>query len=134
MSLISRITAALQAIGLDIKSTKASVGNLAGLNTTNKSSVVAALNEVKENSGGAGIIVQSDLPTPTQAGEWFNHVTGKAYAAVPVTGGGYVWAEQPSGDNSGNSNTRNGNIDGGNASTNYTGSTSVNGGNAFSVF
>ena len=88
----------------------------------------------EEKKVSPSITVTNVMPTASQNGEWFNHVTGKAYAAVPVTGGGYAWAEQPSGDNSGNSNTRNGNIDGGNASTNYTGSTSVNGGNAFSVF
>ena len=74
------------------------------------------------------------MPAASQDGEWFNYETGKTYGAAPKTGGGFVWVEQAGTGGAGPSNTRNGNIDGGKASTNYAGTTPINGGNAFSVF
>lgn len=52
MSLTAQITAAFQAIGLDIKSIGLDIGNKTSLNTTDKTNLVNAINEVltKTNS------------------------------------------------------------------------------------
>jgi len=58
MSLESRIIALAQAIGADVKALTASRGSLAALNTTNKTSIVAAINELVgmvASGGGASI-------------------------------------------------------------------------------
>lgn len=54
MSLQTRITELAQGIAADIKSLKAVGGNLAALNTTSKSSLVAAINEVLQLAQAAG--------------------------------------------------------------------------------
>lgn len=58
MSLESKIISLAQGIGADIKTLTTSQGNLTLLTTTNKTSLVAALNELKtlvDAGGGAGI-------------------------------------------------------------------------------
>ena len=58
MSLESKIISLAQGIGADIKTLTTSQGNLTLLTTTNKASIVAALNELKtlvDACGGAGI-------------------------------------------------------------------------------
>lgn len=57
MSLETRLTAFATAVGDDVQDLLASIGNLASLNTTAKSSLVAAINEAlaSDGDGGAGI-------------------------------------------------------------------------------
>ena len=54
MSLETRIIALAQAIGTDIKSLNTSQGSLSSLNTTTKTSLVAAINELVLMIGSAG--------------------------------------------------------------------------------
>ena len=54
MSLAARIVSLAQAIGGDIKTLTANQGSLSSLNTTAKSSLVAALNELHSSIAGAG--------------------------------------------------------------------------------
>ena len=54
MSLAARIVTLAQAIGGDIKTLTANQGSLSSLNTTAKSSLVAALNELHSAIGSAG--------------------------------------------------------------------------------
>lgn len=56
MSLASQLTAALQLIGADVKALRAADGSLSALTTTEKSSLVAAINEVLSVAQGAGAI------------------------------------------------------------------------------
>lgn len=134
MSLISRMVAAIQAIAADIKIGKASVGTLASLTTTDKGSVVAALNEVVLDVSNKGVKVQSAKPTPTKGAEWFNQVTGRSFVAAEVDGGGYVWVEASNNVTDLENITPNSNIDGGGPSTNYGGSTPIIGGGPFTVY
>lgn len=54
MSLLTRITALINSIATDIKDVYAKIGNLSSLQTTTKSSLVGAINEIK-SSGGSQI-------------------------------------------------------------------------------
>lgn len=54
MSLETRIIALAQAIGTDVKGLNTSQGNLSSLNTTTKTSLVAAINELVLMIGSAG--------------------------------------------------------------------------------
>lgn len=54
MSLSARIVTLAQAIGGDIKTLTANQGSLTSLNTTTKTSLVAAINELHSAIGGAG--------------------------------------------------------------------------------
>lgn len=56
MSLAAQITAALQLIGADVKALRSADGSLSALSTTEKSSLVAAINEVLAVAQGAGAI------------------------------------------------------------------------------
>ncbi len=47
MSLLTRITALINSIATDIKDVYAKIGNLSSLQTTTKSSLVGAINEIK---------------------------------------------------------------------------------------
>lgn len=51
MSLVTRITALINSIATDIKDVYAKIGNLSSLQTTNKSSLVGAINELKSSGG-----------------------------------------------------------------------------------
>lgn len=53
-TLAERIVSLASAIGADIKSVTASQGLLSNLNTTDKTSLVAAINEIEAALGGAG--------------------------------------------------------------------------------
>jgi len=55
MSLETRIVALAQAIGTDVKALTSAQGNLSVLNTTTKSSLVAAINELVTLTGSAGV-------------------------------------------------------------------------------
>jgi hypothetical protein len=54
MSLETRIVALAQAMGADVKALTAAQGSLSALNTTTKTSLVAAINELMTLIGGAG--------------------------------------------------------------------------------
>lgn len=54
MSLESRIIALAQAVGQDVKTLTAAQGSLAALNTTTKTNLVAAINELMTMIGSAG--------------------------------------------------------------------------------
>ena len=51
MSLLTRITALINSIATDIKDVYAKIGNLSSLQTTTKSSLVGAINEIKSSGG-----------------------------------------------------------------------------------
>lgn len=60
MSLQTRLGDLVTALGTDYKVIRGLIGDLAGLTTADKTSLVAAVNEVKTTAGG-GTVVQSDL-------------------------------------------------------------------------
>lgn len=68
MSLETQITTLVTAIGTDIKALRAADGNLSTLTTTDKSSLVAALNELKTliGAGGGATINDSSAVSTTQ--------------------------------------------------------------------
>lgn len=57
MSLETKIIALAQAIGTDMKAVRLSVGDLTSLNTTTKTSLVAAINELLTLIGSAGAAI-----------------------------------------------------------------------------
>lgn len=57
MSLETRIVALAQAMGTDVKALTASQGTLTSLNTTTKTSLVAAINELLTLIGSAGVAI-----------------------------------------------------------------------------
>lgn len=57
MSLETRIIALAQAVGADVKTLTAAQGSLSALNTTTKTSLVAAINELLTLIGGAGAVI-----------------------------------------------------------------------------
>jgi hypothetical protein len=65
MTLQARITALAQSIGTDIKALKTSDGNLAALTTTNKTSLVLALNELKGIIDAVGTVIDDAQVTST---------------------------------------------------------------------
>ena len=57
MTLEARVVALAQAIGTDVKTLAATQGSLSALNTTAKTSLVAAINELLTLMGGAGAVI-----------------------------------------------------------------------------
>ena len=57
MTLEQRLIALAQAIGADVKAIRAAAGTLSSLNTTDKASLVAAINELYLAIGGAGVSI-----------------------------------------------------------------------------
>ncbi|ADU99841.1 hypothetical protein [Alicycliphilus denitrificans] len=70
MSLESRIIALAQAIGTDIKAIKVAQGTLSALNTTNKSSLVAAINELMTLISGSGATIDDNAGNGNTAATW----------------------------------------------------------------
>lgn len=70
MSLELKIVALAQAIGGDIKSLKNGQGTLTSLNTTNKTSLVAAINELMTLIGGAGATINDTAGNGNTAVTW----------------------------------------------------------------
>ena len=70
MSLAARIVTLAQAIGGDIKTLTANQGSLSSLNTTAKSSLVAALNELHVAIGGAGAQINDAATNGDTAVTW----------------------------------------------------------------
>ena len=57
MTLEARVVALAQAIGTDVKTLTATQGSLSALNTTTKTSLVAAINELLALMGGTGAVI-----------------------------------------------------------------------------
>lgn len=57
MSMEQELIALVEAFGADIKAERAARGNLSALNTTDKNSVVAAINELLGLIGGSGAVI-----------------------------------------------------------------------------
>ena len=60
MSLLTRITALINSIATDIKDVYAKIGNLNTLQTTTKSSLVGAINEIKASGG---LLINDSTPS-----------------------------------------------------------------------
>lgn len=70
MSLESRIVALAQAMGADVKALTASQGSLTALNTTTKTSLVAAINELLTLIGSAGASIDDSAGNGSTAVTW----------------------------------------------------------------
>lgn len=70
MTLETRIVALAQTIGGDIKSLRTSQGTLSALNTTTKTSLVAAINELLALMGSAGASIDDNAGNGSTAVTW----------------------------------------------------------------
>lgn len=70
MTLETRIVSLAQAIGGDIKSLRTSQGTLSALNTTTKTSLVAAINELITMMGSAGASIDDNAGNGSIAVTW----------------------------------------------------------------
>lgn len=70
MSLETRIVTLAQAIGADVKALTAAQGNLASLNTTTKTSLVAAINELVTMIGSAGVAINDTAGNGNTSVTW----------------------------------------------------------------
>ena len=81
MSLQDQIVSLAQAIGADVKALKSADGSLSSLNTTAKSSLVAAINEVLATGGGGGVTID-DASTTSTTQTWSANKSTAAIAAA----------------------------------------------------
>lgn len=70
MSLETRIVALAQAVGADVKALTAAQGSLSALNTTTKTSLVAAINELMTLIGSAGASIDDNAGNGNTAVTW----------------------------------------------------------------
>jgi hypothetical protein len=70
MSLESRIIALAQAMGTDVKTLATAQGSLSALNTTTKTSLVAAINELMTLIGSAGASIDDEAGNGSTAVTW----------------------------------------------------------------
>ena len=70
MSLETRIVALAQAMGADVKALTAAQGSLSALNTTTKTSLVAAINELMTLIGSAGVSIDDGAGNGNTAVTW----------------------------------------------------------------
>lgn len=70
MSLESRIIALAQAVGTDVKALTAAQGSLTALNTTTKTNLVAAINELLTLIGGSGAAIDDNAGDGNTAVTW----------------------------------------------------------------
>ena len=70
MSLETRIVALAQAMGADVKALTAAQGSLSALNTTTKTSLVAAINELLTLIGGAGVQINDGAGNGNTSVTW----------------------------------------------------------------
>lgn len=82
MSLETQITSLVTAIGTDIKALRAADGTLSALTTTDKSSLVAALNELKGLIGAGGGATINDASTVSTTQSWSAAKSTDAIAAA----------------------------------------------------
>lgn len=80
MSLVTQISDVVTQLGTEIKTTRSSIGDLASLATTAKSSLVAAINEVKASVSGAGATI-NDGATSTSS-VWSSQKTSDSITAA----------------------------------------------------
>ena len=81
MSLLTRITALINSIATDIKDVYAKIGTLSSLQTTTKSSLVGAINEIK-SSGGLQINDSTPSVSTTFSGTAINSKIATAKTEV----------------------------------------------------
>ena len=79
MSLETRIIALTQAVGADVKTLTAAQGSLSALNTTTKTSLVAAINELLTLIGSAGVAID-DLAG--SGNTWVTWSAGKIFDSI----------------------------------------------------
>ena len=79
MNLEDRIVLLAQAIGTDIKALRVSNGDLSSLSTTNKTSLVAAINELAVTMGSAGASINDAAGTGNVVSTWS---ADKIYTAI----------------------------------------------------
>lgn len=82
MSLQTQITALAQLIGDDVEILLAQDGNLASLNTTDKTSLVAAINEVLNSTPAGALLAANDLSDVTNAGTARTNLDVKSAAEI----------------------------------------------------
>jgi hypothetical protein len=82
MLLQEQIVSLAQAIGADIKALKAADGSLSLLSTTDKSSLVAAINELFTSGGGGGVSINDASTTSTTQTWSANKSTAAISAAI----------------------------------------------------
>lgn len=70
MSLETRIVALAQAVGADVKALTAAQGSLSALNTTTKTSLVAAINELLTLVGGSGAVIDDNAGNGNTGVTW----------------------------------------------------------------
>lgn len=70
MSLQTRLTAAFQAVGADIKALFSNQGNLANLTSTDKTSLVAAINEARAASASGGVVLDDNAASSSTTVAW----------------------------------------------------------------
>ena len=70
MSLETRIVALAQAMGADVKALTAAQGTLTSLNTTTKTSLVAAINELRTLIGSAGAAINDGAGNGNTSVTW----------------------------------------------------------------
>ena len=70
MSLESRIIALAQAVGTDVKALTAAQGSLSALNTTAKTSLVVAINELLTLVSGSGAVIDDNAGDGSTAVTW----------------------------------------------------------------
>lgn len=69
MSLVSQLSDLTTRIGTEFKAVRTMVGSLASLATTDKSSIVAAINEVAASGGGGGPVTADDITDASAVGK-----------------------------------------------------------------
>ena len=81
MALDTQITQLANAVGADVKTVYAAIGNLNNLTTAEKSNLVAALNEIKAiaDAGGGGSVAEIDDAAAANS-------TTKTYSANKISG------------------------------------------------
>ena len=70
MTLEARVVALAQAIGTDVKTLTTAVGSLSALNTTTKTSLVAAINELRTRIGSAGAAINDGAGNGNTSVTW----------------------------------------------------------------
>ena len=70
MTLEARVVALAQAIGTDVKTLTTAVGSLSALNTTTKTSLVAAINELLTRIGSAGAAINDGAGNGNTSVTW----------------------------------------------------------------
>lgn len=92
MSLQTKLSDLINAIGTDVKSLFTNQGSLASLNTTNKDSLVAAINEVNATSGSEIDDGVTALDSTWSSTKIDGEVTAAEAGAVSTIRGGVVGA------------------------------------------